>query len=80
MIFGERSSDRPETALVYSGDPPDSIGTTFPRIWPNPDFGEFQGRREFRRDVITFQCGRRHRRRRRDVIAVLIACCDVTAN
>ena len=45
MIFGEKSSDRPETALVCSGDSLDSIGTTSTRIWPIPDFGEIQGRR-----------------------------------
>ena len=44
MTFGERSSDRPETALACSSDPPDSIGTTSPRIRPIPDFGEIQGR------------------------------------
>ena len=45
MIFGERSSDRPEIALACSGDSLDSIGTTSTKIWPIPDFGEIQGRR-----------------------------------
>ncbi len=45
MIFGERSSGRPETALACSGGPLDSIGTTSTGIWPISDFGEIQGRR-----------------------------------
>ena len=45
VTFGERFSDRPETALACSGDPPDSIGTTSSRIWATSCFGASRGRR-----------------------------------
>ena len=45
MIFGEKSSDRPETALACPGDPLDSIGPTSTRIWQISEFSEIQRRR-----------------------------------
>ena len=45
VTFGEGSSGRLETALACSGDPPDSIGPTSPRIWLTSYFDSSQGRR-----------------------------------
>ena len=45
VTFGERSSDRPETIPACSGDPPDSIASTSPRIWRTSYISASRGRR-----------------------------------
>ena len=45
VTFGERSSDRLETVLAWSGDPPDSLGPSSPGIWPTSSLSPSRGRR-----------------------------------